>query len=233
MSDERDPDDGYWDDEPWTDEDERRYQERRARELSSRHRRRRQAAVFAVLVLLVLGTGTTAAGVYSGWWEWPPWQGEPAPVRTVVACPTPEVTAAAVADVALTVLNSTDRAGLAGATAAELTARGFTVGGVGNDPAPEPLPGTAVVRHGPEGLLAARTVAAQVDGATLQDDGRAGSAVELSLGQAFAGLRPPEAAAAAVAPAPVASPAGCVAPTPATTESAPVQPAASQPAPTG
>src|SRR5690349_22333002 len=127
MSDEREPDDGSWDDEPWTEEDERRYQERRAHELSSRHRRRRQAAVFAVLVVLVLGTGTTAAGVYQGWWHWPPWGGEPAPVRTVVACSTPEVTAAAVAEVTLTVLNSTDRAGLAGATAEELTARGFAV----------------------------------------------------------------------------------------------------------
>jgi hypothetical protein len=60
----------------------------------------------------------------------------------------------------------------------------------------------------------------------LQDDGRAGTAVELSLGEAFAGLRPAEVAAAALAPAPVASPAGCAVPTPAGTETAPVQPAA-------
>lgn len=214
-----------WDDEPdaatWTDDDERRYQERRAVERRAARRRRLQTSFFVLLVLLVLGTGTTAAGVYQGWWEWPPWQGDdtPTPVRTVVVCPTPQITAAPAEQVTLTVLNSTDRNGLAAQTAEQLQARGFTVGSVGNDAA-GPIEGSAVVRHGPEGLLAARTVAAQVDGAQLVDDGRAGTAVELSLGAAFGGLRAPEEAAALTQPAPVESPAGCVVPT-------------QQPAPTG
>lgn len=230
------PDEPAWDDEPaWTDEDERRYQERRRAEMRAARRRRLQATFFALVVLLVLGTGATAAGVYQGWWEWPPWEGrdEPLPTRTVVVCPTPEVTAAPVAEVTLAVLNSTDRAGLAASTAEQLQERGFTVGSIGNDAGGQ-LDGVAVVRHGPEGLLAARTVAAQVAGAELVDDGRAGTAVELSLGAGFTGLRPPEEAAAAAGPAPVESPAGCVVPTPATTGTTP--PASTPPttpAPTG
>lgn len=199
------------DDATWGEEDERRFAERRARERGTRLRHLRHAVVFTLIVLLVLGTGVAAAGVYQGWWGWPPWgEEQPAPTATTTPCPTPQATAAAVTDVTVAVLNSTDRTGLAAAVAAELTARGFVVAAVANDPAPEPVPGAAVVRHGPEGVLAARTVAAHVDGAELVDDGRAGPAVELSLGEAYAALRPPEAAAALLTPAPVESPAGCI-----------------------
>jgi hypothetical protein len=200
------------DDDTWDEEDERRYQERRSRDRKAKWRARRQAAVFVVIVLLVLGAGTTAAGVYQGWWDWPPWAEPAEPVPIATPCPTPHVTAAPVGDVTVTVLNSTQRSGLAKAVAAELTARGFVVPAVGNDPAPQPVPGAAVVRFGPEGLLAARTVAAHVDGAELADDGRAGAAVELSLGEAYTTLRPPDVAAALVAPAPVTAPPGCAAP---------------------
>ena len=200
-----------WDGEAWTEDDERRYQQRRAQERAAARRRLRHGFIFTLLVLVVLGTGTTAAGVYQGWWEWPPWQGgdEPDPVRTVLACPTPEVTAAPVADVTLTVLNSTSRAGLAGATAEQLAERGFTIGAVAND-AGAPVAGTAAVRHGPDGLLAARTVAAHVPQAQLVEDARAGTAVELSLGESFEGLRPAEEAAALLEPQPAPSPPGCV-----------------------
>jgi hypothetical protein len=232
VDDERRGADEPWDEDTWTEADERRYQQRRAEERAAARRRVRHGVVFTLLVLVVLGAGTTAAGVYQGWWEWPPWEGldEPAPVRTVVACPTPEVTAAPVADVTLTVLNSTSRTGLAGDTAAQLTERGFTVGAIGNDPG-GPISGTAVVRHGPEGLLAARTVAAHVPGAELMDDGRAGAAVELSLGESFEGLGPPEEAAALLEPEPAPSPPGCVPLSPETT--APTTPAATTPPPTG
>jgi len=215
------------DGESWTAEDERRYQERRTAERRSVRRRRAQAGFFTVVVLLVLGAGTAAAGVYQGWWQWPPWSGSgsPDPVRTVVLCPTPEQNSLAAEEVTLAVLNSTNRSGLAGTTAEQLQARGFTVGSVGND-ASGPVSGSAVVRHGPEGLLAARTVAAQIDGATLQDDGRAGTAVELAVGEAFTELRPPEVAAEVLRPEPAPSPAGCVSPQPA-------EPTDATPAPTG
>lgn len=234
-----DPGEPVWDDATsWTDEDERRYQERRRAELRAARRRRLQAAFFTLVVLLVLGTGATAAGVYQGWWEWPPWEGrdEPLPTRTVVVCPTPEVTAAPVAEVTLAVLNSTSRSGLAASTAEQLQARGFTVGSIGNDSGGQ-IEGVAVVRHGPEGVLVARTVAAQIAGAELVDDGRAGTAVELSLGAQFTGLRPPEEAAALTEPAPVESPAGCVVPGSGTTDppttTPPATAPATTPAPTG
>ena len=223
-----------WDDDAWTEADERRYQQRRAEERAAVRRRWRHGVIFTLLVLVVLGAGTVAAGVYRGWWEWPPWSewGTPEPARTVVACPTPEVTAAPVADVTLTVLNSTSRTGLAGSTAALLAERGFTVGAVANDTG-APIAGTAVVRHGPEGLLAARTVAAHVPAAQLVDDGRAGTAVELSLGETFEGLRPVEEAAALVAPQPAPSPVGCVAPEPVPPATSPPVATTAPPAPTG
>lgn len=227
--DDRSVSDGPWQD-AWTEADERRYQQRRAEERAAARRRRRQAAVFALLVLLVVGAGTTAAGVYQGWWQWPPWSGrsEPEPVRTVVLCPTPEITAAPVAEVVLTVLNSTSRTGLAAETAAALTERGFTVGAIGNDPG-DPVSGTAVVRHGPQGLAAATTVAAHVPDAQLVDDGREGTAVELSLGEAFAGLRAPEEAAPLMEPQAAPSPPGCVPPEP--QQPQPEQPQEQQPDP--
>lgn len=207
---------GWGPDGTWTQEDERRYQERRAAERRAARVRRAQTSFFAVLVLVVLGAGVTAAGVYQGWWAWPPWDGEDGPAAPVAAatstaCPTPEVTAAPVADVVLAVLNGTRRPGLAAATAEALRARGFTVGSIGNDTSP--VEQVALVRHGPAGLPHARTVAAQIDGAELVDDGREGTAVELSLGAGFTGLRPPEEADALTRPAPVESPAGCVVPT--------------------
>lgn len=220
---------GYDDDEnnpPWTETDERRYQARRHEELKRVRRRRRQAASFTVLVLLVMGIGVGAAGVYQGWWEWP-FGDEPAaaPTSTASACPTPEVTAAAPADTTVVVLNGTGRIGLAGGTSEQLEARGFVIESIGNTEAP--VTEVAQVRHGPDGVLQARTVAAQIDGAVLVDDGRAGSTVELALGDPFTALRPPEAVAPLVAPVPVESPAGCV---PVTTPSE--APTAEPPAPT-
>lgn len=201
------------DDEEWTEEDERRYQARREQERRRTRRRRRQAASFAVVVLLVLGAGVTAAGVLQGWWPWPPFSGGDSTATEAEPCPTPTPTAAAPGDVTVTVLNSTDRDGLATGVAAELAARGFVVQGVANDPAEAALPEPAHVRHGPEGLMAARAVAAHIPGAVLVDDGRAGSAVEVSLGTAYQTLATTEEAAALAAPAPAPSAPGCV-PTP-------------------
>ncbi len=205
-------------DDEWTEDDERRYQERRQQEKKRVRRRRRQAASFVLVVLLVLGAGVAAAGVYSGWWNWPPagGQDEVTPTPPPV-CPTPTVTAAAPSEVSVRVLNSTDRSGLAGAVAAELQARGFTVTHIGNDAGDVVVAEAAVVRHGPEGLMAARTVAAQIRGATLVDDGRAGAEVEVSIGDGFVDLLPTEEAAALLTPAPVESPTGCVTPTAAAT----------------
>lgn len=214
-----DPDDAS--DEEWTEDDERRYQARRQLERRATRRRRRQAASFAVVVLIVLGAGVTAAGVYSGWWEWPlVGSADSGTEKVGDPCPTPTVTAAAAKDVTVRVLNSTDRRGLAGAVAAELRKRGFDVSQVGNDAADVTVAEPAQVRHGPEAVPAARTVAAQIPGAVLVADGREGFVVDLSLGTAYQNLATVEQAATLTTPVPGPSPAGCVPVVPTTTGTA-------------
>jgi hypothetical protein len=227
--------DGYDDDAPWTDADEQRYQARRDEELKRGRRRRRQATSFAVLVLLVLGIGVGAAGVYQGWWQWPFGREEPAaaPEPTPTPCPTPEVTAAQPADVSVTVLNGTGERGLAARVSGELEDRGYVVADIGNTQSE--VTDIAQVRHGPEGLTAARSVAAQVDGSVLVDDGRTGGAVDLALGAGYTALRPLEVVTPLLEPAPAESPAGCVpasAPPQGTTEPSPTTEAPAEPAPT-
>jgi hypothetical protein len=203
----------------WTEEDERRYQERRALERRSARRRRRQAASFALVVLIVLGVGVGAFGVYRGWWKAPLASKEPSTTVVAKPCPTPTLTAAPVADVTVRVLNATDRQGLAGSVARELRKRGFDVADVGNDAPSAKVPEAAQVRHGPDGLLAARTVAAQIPGTKLVDDGRAGFIVDLSLGKAYTKMTPAKEAAKLTAPVPAPSPSGCVPVTPSATPS--------------
>lgn len=186
-----------------------------------RHRHRLHAAVFAVAVLLVLAFGAAAGGYVAGLWGWPGRDsaaGSPEPGE----CPTPTAPAAAVEQAEVNVYNSTNRRGLAAGVAQGLRSRGFPVLAVDNDPLDAGVQESAQVRHGPQGLPAARTVAAQVDGAVLVDDGRDGAAVDLVLGAGYQQLRGPAQAAEQLQPQ--AAPAGCT-PAPAPTSSTPGTPA--------
>lgn len=141
----------------------------------------------ASIVLLVLGVGVGAAGLYLGVVG--------GPSRGVaVTAPTPCDPAAAPAldprKVKVNVYNATGRAGLAARTADLLRARRFAIGAVANDPAKAKVPGTSLVRYGPKAAAAAALVATQVDGAKLQADKRPGAVVDLVLGVAFTGLAP-------------------------------------------
>lgn len=141
----------------------------------------------ASIVLLVLGVGLGAAGLYLGIVG--------GPSRGVaVTAPTPCDPATAPAldprKVKVNVYNATGRAGLAARTADLLRARRFAIGAVANDPAKAKVPGTSLVRYGPEAAAAAALVATQVDGAKLQADRRPGAVVDLVLGAAFTGLAP-------------------------------------------
>ncbi len=193
----------------WTEEDEDRYQLRRREEARRRRRRRRQTWSFAALVLLVLGAGLAGAGIFQGWWEWP-FKAEPSPTASAQPCPTPSVTAAAPAQVRVVVLNATGQSGLASSVGQELTARGYVVEAVGNDETGLEVPESAQVRHGPDQILAARSVAVQFPGSVLVEGDRGGDAVEVAVGTGFTALTPPEEVAALLQPAPAASPAGCV-----------------------
>jgi LCP family protein required for cell wall assembly len=95
----------------------------------------------------------------------------------------PDALTVAPSDVTLDVLNATTTAGLAREVGDQLTAQGFGVGRVDNDPATVT---TSVVRHGPDSVDQARTVAAAIPGAKLKLSDVAGrDGVQLVIGPNF------------------------------------------------
>ncbi len=171
-------------------------------------RRSRLPLLLAVLAVVVLAA--------AGWWWWtgrddPTVQAQP---RKHHSCPGPVSLPKAVAVrlIHVNVYNATDRRGLATEVAVTLRHRGFHVGAVDNDPLHRTVSGVAEVRTGSHGTGAARTVAAQVGaapGVAVVPDSRAGTSVDLVIGNAFRSLRSPAAAAAALTPSPQPSPATC------------------------
>jgi LCP family protein required for cell wall assembly len=102
-------------------------------------------------------------------------------------------------DITLDVLNATAKGGLARTVADDLEAQGFTVGDVGNESTE--VAGT-IVRHGPDSLEQARTVAAAIPGATLklrESVGRDG--IQVVIGPNFSKVVPVEVPPAAPAEA--------------------------------
>jgi LCP family protein required for cell wall assembly len=138
----------------------------------------------------------------------PPAEEEPAPASDALSVPPTQIT--------VDVLNATGTKGLAATAAAALQAEGFTVGDVGNDPAPVT---SSIVRHGPDALAQARTVAAAVPGAVLQASGALAGKVQLVLGPGYSAVVPvqvpsapaPDAAAkdTPAAASPTAAPVSC------------------------
>lgn len=182
-----------------------------------RRTRARQSLVFVAIFLVVVGIGIGAAGVNRGWWEGPfAAADDTASTTPTTACPTPTTVPVDAPGVQVSVLNSTDRPGLAGGVAQELTARGLVVGAVANAPDGVVVPGAAEVRYGPEGARAAQGLASIAPGAELVlDDQRAGPAVDLVLGEAWTALAPADTPlTAVVAPDPATVPAGCTTPAP-------------------
>jgi hypothetical protein len=151
-------------------------------------------------------TGTPSGGE-------PPPEPEPALAPAPEAAPAPgEGLTVAPAEVTVNVLNGTGTTGLAATVADALRAQGFVVGTVGNEPG---TVNESVVRHGPNVLEQARTVAAAVPGAVLQPSDAIGETVQLVLGPGFANVVPvvvgapvvETAPASTTAPAPTETPA--------------------------
>lgn len=166
-------------------------------------RRRRQAWTLTTLVSTVLLVGVFALGHAMRWWTI-----GGAPVRTV-RTPCPAQMTLTADEVVMRVYNASNRFGLARQVAKELQARGFTVTTITNDRTGRPVPGTAVVRHGPFGRLAAKSVSLQVVGpVVIEDDGRTSRTVDLVLGPGYRAMVPRPQASAAIAPRP--TPEGCV-----------------------
>lgn len=94
-------------------------------------------------------------------------------------------------EVKVNVYNTTWRSGLADEVASELAERGFKTGKVGNDPDRKFLPkDVAVIRYGPDADLAAKVVAEQVPGATLEQVERTSKRVDIVLGNRYESLTP-------------------------------------------
>jgi LCP family protein required for cell wall assembly len=88
--------------------------------------------------------------------------------------------------VSVTVFNGAGRSGLAGQTATALRSAGFTVTGTRNA---DTSYARTVVRYAPGNDAQARTLAATIPGADLQEKAGIGDSVQLVLGANFAGVR--------------------------------------------
>jgi LytR cell envelope-related transcriptional attenuator len=110
--------------------------------------------------------------------------------------------------ITVNVYNATDKAGLAGRTAALLKQRGFTIGAIGNAPAQlqNKVTGSARVTGGSAGTKAMTVLRSEVAGATPVTDGRRDASVDLVLGNGFTALATPAQAAQALALATAPSP---------------------------
>jgi LCP family protein required for cell wall assembly len=114
---------------------------------------------------------------------------KPAPPKTApptkpgTPAPPSEVTlTVAPTDISVRVLNGVGESGLARRTAADLTSVGFAISNTGN----APVGATAsVVRYAPDRLDAARTLAAAVPGAVLQEDASLGRTLTLVIGSTY------------------------------------------------
>lgn len=112
--------------------------------------------------------------------------------------------------VVVNVYNSTQRGGLAGITAQDLSQRGFRINKVENDPLGVSLRGTGEIRYGPNGADNARLLSFYFPGAVMVEDGRAGPRVDISLGRGFEAMEDQGLVAATLAsPSPSLSGPGC------------------------
>ncbi len=93
-------------------------------------------------------------------------------------------------DVTVAVYNATTRGGLAKSTSDQLAGRGFRVTEFGVYDGSETVPGTAVIDYGPAAVRQAAVLAREVPGARLTPSGRAGTTVDLVLGDDFTSLGP-------------------------------------------
>jgi hypothetical protein len=93
-------------------------------------------------------------------------------------------------EVKVNVYNTTYKTGLAKTVADAITARGFKVKDVSNDPQRTMQLGTAVIRYGDQGDLAAALLKGHVPDAQLVKDDRPDTTLDLVIGSDYAGLTP-------------------------------------------
>jgi hypothetical protein len=144
----------------------------------------RRASAVLVVLLLFAGTGYT---VWRVTLAPPAGAGEP----TTCVQPKPVALPMQPKRVLVNVYNATNRNGLAARTARQLSAYGFRIGKVANDPMDRKVRGTAEIRGGAESTRQIATIRAYVDKETVYRVKRRGASVDLVLGPGFTGLTGP------------------------------------------
>lgn len=150
-----------------------------------RSRRRAALVISAVLVALLIALGLSMAYV-QGWLGADGGDTDEAAVTT--AAPDPALDPS---EVVVNIFNATARAGLAGQASEDLSARSFTVDGVGN--ASSVIEGSGQIVHGPAGLEGAELLAESIgQDIELVPDEREDSTLDLVLGDAWEDLGAPD-----------------------------------------
>ncbi|MGO1318033.1 MAG: LytR C-terminal domain-containing protein [Cellulomonadaceae bacterium] len=158
---------------------------------SGGYRRReheRQAVVFGLLIAFLGLSGLGALAVYSGALSLPGSAEFVVPTSTqdsivqAQACVPADTFPVPYNEVNVTVLNGSDRAGLAGAVGDALAQRGFTLIGTGNDTR---RPATGLISFGLPGIGAAYTLLAHYPEARLVLDARTDASVDLTVPESF------------------------------------------------
>ncbi len=104
----------------------------------------------------------------------------------------PSTSALTAHDVQVRVYNATDHAGLAATVSRGLTSRGLAVVATANDPTNRKVTGVAEIRYGSLGTRQAKLLEAALPGATMVQDKRTDSTVDVALGPHFRALATPK-----------------------------------------
>lgn len=144
-------------------------------------RRLTQLLLFVTIPGALLGTVSLTVAYRGGWMT--PSAPPPACVPQVVSAPQR-------ASFVVNVMNATGKDGLGGRVAIGLAKRAFKVGRISNAPDSWYITNSAVVHHGPAGLDQALLVASQIPKATLFDDGRPGTSVDVVIGTGYLTMAP-------------------------------------------
>lgn len=156
-----------------------------------RHRRERQVLVFGILLIVIAAIVFIALGVYRGDVKGPfnvAFVTPQAEFTSDIAlvCPPAQAYPLAPEEVAVRVLNGTERSGIAATALEVLEGRGFVPLGATNWN--REYTGTARVMFGPEGVQKAYTVALQFPDSELVLDDRQNATVDVVLGEAYTSL---------------------------------------------
>lgn len=164
---------------------------KQARNTRRRRIQERQAVIFGLLILLLAGFGLAGLGVYTGAIAFPfnrdfSFEEKPVDIQVATPCLPADTLPVTASKIKVSVLNASDRSGLAAVVAGSLEDRGFTIAKTGNA---EQDRASVAVRFGVDGVANGYTVAAHFPNASLiLDEDREDKSVDIELGQFFTDL---------------------------------------------